>query len=837
MIPKLYNGHNKSFFFGAYQGWRYSKPNDSNLLVPTAAELAGNEADNGQLPIFNPYETAAAGTGFERPTFPGNQIPSNLIDPRMVAYAKFIFPAAGPFFQSNGHGAFLYNAVDPTPLVQDQNEFNVRGDQSIGTKDSAWFRYSYIDETVTTSGGLPNLPSKLIINSRDWGGSWVHSFSSTKILQAQFARTTVLDNSTTRFTANTSSIYSTVGFADSFANGFAGANGGFLIPSPGISGLANGGESIDDTPKATDSWEYKGTYTQIIGNHQIKVGGGYISTGFASPLSQISLNFGATQTDDPQNAGATGDPLSSFLLNVPSGANRRNVDETERPGGLLSAFIQDSWKATPRLTLNYGLRYAYPFIPPYGTTATIGEQGGIETGDMDFSNGTYELQYLPPACSVRGHAPCIPGDGTLPDHVVVLPFHHIAHNVRTNFGPRFGFAFKLNDQTVLHGGFGIVYDDWAAATQMAQNIEGSWPDIGQQIAPSTTNYPTTANPTPAVTAQNPFGSGSSSLFPPPTPFTSNQWFYDPNIKNPYSEQWNFGAQRQLPGSLALRVDYVGSGSHRTNVGGLYNTALTPGPGDTQPRALYPYSIPTFYDRSIGTASYNALQVQLDKRYANGFSYQVAYTWSKAFAEDDGWFGVEGLTVQDPYHPKVSRGLSGTNLPSVLSINGLYDIPVGHNRRFTTKNKVVDYIVGNWQFNNIFTWRDGQDFTATDSLDRANIGGGSQRANQVGSPGLSHRNAAAWFNVDAFSLPPLYTFGDAYRNSLRAQRYINLDSSVIRSFPLWESLTFQFRAEAFNIFNHPVLGVPNNDVSSASFGSVSGTANTQRQMQFSGKFTF
>ncbi len=837
VLPRLYNGHNKSFFFGAYQGWRYSKPNDTNLLVPTAAELAGNEADNGQLPIFNPYQTVAVGDNFARPAFPGNQIPSNLIDPRMVAYAKFVFPQAGAFFQSNGHGGFLYNAVDSTPLVQDQNEFNVRGDQSIGTKDAAWFRYSFINETVTTSGGLPNLPSTLTINARDWGGSYVHTFSSTKILQGQFARTTVLDNSTTRFKASTSGIYSTAGFADSFANGFAGANGGFLIPSPGINGLSNGGESIDDTPKATDSWEYKGTYTQIFGNHQIKVGGGYIATGFASPLSQISLSFAATQTDDPQNAGATGDPLSSFLLNVPSGANRRNVNETERPGGLLSGFIQDSWKATPSLTLNVGLRYAYTFIPPYGTTATIGEQGGIETGDMDFSNGTYILQYVPPPCSVRGHAPCIPGDGTLPDHVVALPYHHIAHNVKTNFGPRFGFAFKLNDKTVLHGAFGIVYDDWAAVTQMAQNIEGSWPDIGQQIAPSTTNYPTTANPTPTVTAQNPFGSGSSSLFPPPTPFTSNQWFYDPNIKNPYSEQWNFGAQRQVSGSLALRVDYVGSGSHRTNVGGLYNTALTPGPGDTQPRALYPYSIPTFYDRSIGTASYNALQVQLDKRYTSGFSYQVAYTWSKAFAEDDGWFGVEGLTAQDPYHPKASRGLSGTNLPNIFSVNALYDVPVGHGKQFTTGNSVLDYIAGNWQLNNIFTWRDGQDFTATDSLDRANIGGGSQRANQVGDANLSRRTPAEWFNVAAFALPPVYTFGNAYRNNLRAQRYIDLDSSVIRSFPIWESLTFQFRAEAFNVFNHPVLGIPNSDVSTASFGSVTGTTSNPRQMQFSGKFIF
>ena len=849
-IPKLYDGRNRTFFFVAYQGWHYTRPSDTNLLVPTDAELAGDESDNGQYQIYNPYQTTPSGSGFTRPAFAGNQIDPSLIDQRMVAYAKFVFPKAGPFFGTpSAQGVYPANAVDSTPLEQNQNEFNARIDQTFGQKDSGWFRYSFINEKVTSSGGLPNLPQTLIIHARDWGGSFVHIFNSNSILQGQFAKTTVLDNSTTRFTASTSSIYQTVGFSDSFANGFVGAGGGFLIPSPGIGttgsgGLSNGGESIDDTPKATDSNEYKVTYTRVIGRHEIKLGGGYIATGFASPLSQISLNFGSTQTDDPQSSNPTGDPLSSFLLNVPSGANRRNVNETERPGGLLSGFIQDSWKATSKLTVNYGLRYDYPFIPPYGTNATIGEQGGIETGDMDFGSGNYILQKVPPLCSVRGHAPCIPGTG-LPDHVIALPFDHIAHNVHTNYGPRLGFAYKVNDKTVAHGAFGIVFDDWAAVTQMAQNIEGSWPDIGQQIAPSTTNYPTTANPTPTVTAQNPFGTGASSLFPPATPFTSNQWFYDPHIKNPYSEQWNFGVQRQLGNSLALRVDYVGSGSHRTNVGGQYNTALTPGPGDTQPRALYPYSIPTFYDRSIGTASYNALQVQLDKRYSSGFSYQVAYTWSKAFSEDDGWFGVEGQTVQDPYHPKASRGLSGTNIPNVFSANALYDVPVGAGKRFSTGNKVLDYVAGNWQWNNIFTWRDGQAFTVTDSNDRANIGGGGQRAEQTGSPGLSHRGAAEWFNVNAFALPTIYTFGNAYRNSLRAQRYINLDTSLIRSFPFWGERSFQFRAEAFNLFNHPVFAAPNSDVNGGGFGQVSptggpngtGMANSQRQLQLSGKFIF
>jgi hypothetical protein len=846
VIPKLYNGKNKTFFFGAYQGFRYSKTEDTDLLVPTAAELAGNEADNHQPQIYNPYATTVVGNGFSRPAFPGNQIPAALIDPRMVAYAKFVFPAAGAFFGTpNSNGAYPANAIDTTPLTQTQNEFDVRGDQTFGTKDSAWFRYSFINSTVNSSGGLPNLLTHHPIQARNWGGSYVHVFSPTQIVQGQFSHTTVLDNSTTFFKSSTADIIGAVGFASGFTSGFAGLNGGSLLASPGISGLANGGESVDDTPKATDSYEYAGTYTRIMGNHEVKFGLGWDTANFASPLSQLSLTFTAPQTAAPQLPNvATGDPLSSFLLNVPSGANRRNVDELERPGGLLSAFLQDSWKATPRLTLNFGLRYDYPFLPAYGTNATIGKQGGIETGDMDFGNGTYIVQVLPPPCTVRGYAPCIPGNGTLPDHVVVSPNRKITHNVHTNYGPRFGFAFKASDKTVVHGAFGIVFDDWAAVTQMAQNFEGAWPDIGQQILASTANQPTTAAPTPTINAQDPFGgAGGGGLFPPATPFTNNQWFFDPHIKNPYSEQYNFGVQQQLSPSLALRMDYVGSASHRTNVGGEYNTALTPGPGDTQPRALYPYSVPTFYDRSVGNGNYNALQVQLDKRYTSGFTFQIAYTWSKSETEDDGWFGVEGQVVQNPYDPGASRGLSGTNVPHVFSFNGLYEIPIGPGKRFSTGNRVSDYILGNWQINSIFTFRNGQPYTIIDSADIANIGNtGYERANLVGNPKLSNKTKSEWFNTAAYAIPAQYTYGDGGRNTQQYQRWINLDASVIRSFPfnaLREQMHFEFRAEAFNLANHPIFGEPGYDLNSPStFGSVqTNQANLNRILQVSGKIVF
>jgi hypothetical protein len=845
VIPKLYNGKNKSFLFGAYQAYRYSTPANSQLLVPTDAELAGNLNDNKQLPIYNPFETTAttnsSGPTFHRPAFPNNVIPSNLIDPRMVAWAKFVFPAAGPCLNLESSGFCAANALDTTPTTQVQNEFNIRGDQTFGAKDSAWFRYSFINSTVNKSNGLPGLPDHHILDARDWGGSYVHIFSPTSIVQVQIAHATVVDDSTNFFTASTAGILGTVGFSSNFVGGFAATGGKSLLPGPGISGYANSSESVNLTPKATDTFEYRGTYTQILGSHEIKFGLGYDTANFASPLAQIGMGFGSAQTADPELNTPTGDALASFLLNVPnSGASRRDVNEQEQPGGLLSTFLQDSWKASRRLTLNYGLRYDYPFLPRYGTNATVGQHGGPETGDMDFSNGTFVVQQLPPLCSVRGFAPCIPGTG-LPAHVVVSPTGRITHNVHTNYGPRFGFAFKVNEKTVTHGAFGIVFDDWAAVTQMAQNFEGSWPDIGQEIASSLTNVPTTTQLTPTVTSQDPFAAGGSGLFPPATPFGSNQWFFDPNIKNAYSEQWNFGVQRQLSGSLALRMDYVGSSTHRANVGGLYNTALTPGPGDIQPRAPYPYSIPTFYDRSVGTGSYNALQVQLDKRYTNGFSYQVAYTWAKSLTIDDGWFGIEGQVPQDPYNPKASRGPSATNIPNLFVANGLYTVPVGPGKRFSTGNRLADYVLGNWQISPVFTWRDGQDFTVVDSADVANTGNGNnyERANVVGNIKKGPKTQAEWFNTSAYAVPAQFTYGNGGTNSQRDQRWINLDASVIRSFPIWREKQFQFRAESFNLMNHPVFGQPGNDINNPkNFGQIGNSqANQNRQLQLSGKIIF
>jgi hypothetical protein len=392
---------------------------------------------------------------------------------------------------------------------------------------------------------------------------------------------------------------------------------------------------------------------------------------------------------------------------------------------------------------------------------------------------------------------------------------------------------------------------------MAQNIEGDWPGIGQLIQ-NNMNLPTSANApangTPTATAQDPFAGNGTAGLPAPTPFGSGavQWYYDPNIKNAYAIQYNFGLQRQLNASTTVSGNYVGALNKRLNVGGYYNTALTPGPGSTQARALFPYMEPTFYDRSIGTGNYNAFQFQLDKRYANGLAYQVAYTYSKSIDEgSSGWFGVEGQSLPDPYNLKSGRSVSGFDLTHVLSVNTVYQIPVGQGKRFSSGNHAVDYVVGNWQLNGIFLARSGQPYTMIYSQDVANTGNvawaGSERANLVGNPnsgtcpgGGRVGTKACAFNTAAFAAPAQFTFGNTGRDQFRTARFWNLDMSVFRQFPLWSESRrrLEIRAEAFNLFNTLIYGQPGNDLNNAgNFGKVTSAANSARQLQFGAKIIF
>jgi hypothetical protein len=842
MIPKLYHGRNKTFFFGAYQGFRFLETSNNSLHVPTAAELNGDESD-WPTQIYNPFTTRADPNNpgqYIADPFPGNQIPASLIQPGLVAYAKFAYPQAGAVFDNSGD-----NALDATPNTQNQNEWDVRIDEKVGSNDSAFFRYSAINSTEGSSGGLPGIPTASSLPGRDWGGSYVHVFSPSLVLQGQAARILQQEHVNTLFTKSKAAVQSALGLTPSFGADWI-DNADVL---PGIINYqySNAAESLSYND-ANDGYEYSAHLTKTAGSHALQFGGGYTTIHFGSNNTVGGVNFAAQNTADPNPLDTvnTGSPMASFLLGVPNSAYRVNKISSTRPGGELNGFAQDSWKATKNLTLNVGLRYDLTLIPPLGQNALTTFHGGPYIGDMDFTNGTYLLQKLPPACSATSDvAPCIPGTGALPANVVVSSNGKIAHNIYDNIGPRAGFAYRVGTEMVIHGGFGMVYDNWAALLQTIQNTGGTWPDVGGQQN-SNLNLPSSASPTPTISYTSPFGSSGNGGLAPGSigPFTQQNYFYDPHRKNPRSYQYNFGLQQQLNSTTTATLNYVGMITQRLDVGGFYNTALTPGPGDPQSRSLYPNIVPTPYDRSAGSSSFNGLEASLNKRFADGWSYSVAYTWSKTMNDGtDGFFGAEGGVPQDPYHPSAfgSRSVAGYDIPNNFSASLLYQIPYGVGKKFSSGSAVVNYVLGNWQINNILTAYSGLPFTPVVSSDIANTGNGNtyETLDVVGNPKqVAHRGANEWFNTAAYAVPQGYTYGTAGRNSLRSAGYRNLDTSVFRQFPIGEGRRFEFRMEAFNLLNEVVLSKPFTDFNSGSqFGTINGTANSARQVQLALKFLF
>lgn len=858
VILPSYNGRNKTFFFATYEGYRNHTAAQSFFRTPTAAELGGDLSDI-PVQLYNPFSTRPDPTNpgkFIRDPFmcgasgnplptgtpgtPCNKIPASLIDPHMVQYAQTLFPA--PI--NTGNPAF--NGLDTTKTITRQDEGSLRFDHQLKQNDSVWLRYTGYSQPLTGSAGFTGQLHKIFSHGYNVGAGYVHTFAGSAVLDAEFGRTSANINQFTDYKNGTPGFGTAVGFSPNFAGNFIGGN--VLIPNITILGFlgnpnpsAHNAAQVDKT-HLSDTWEYKGNFSKTYRSHTFKMGADFARNNADALYLNGSVIFNAFETANPENPGSTGSALASFLLGTPNFAGRRNVHETQHGGWVDGFYFMDQWKVTSKLTANLGLRYDVTLVPIYGEDRL----GNNRVGDVDLDNGTYILERTAPPCAQVGHAPCIPTpDGSLPAHVVLTPFKNgaIYHNDYHNVQPRVGIAYLLRPQTVARLSYGRFFDNWAAITQTAQNFEGTWPDVGQLQANNLNSPSAPGGPLPTASAEDPFSLGSGQFLPAPTPFNQLQWFMDPFAKRPYSDQWNLGIQQQLGANAVLTANYVGSHSGRLDVGAFRNVAVTPGPGNPQDRAPFPYISPTFFDKTIGRSNYNAFQFSLNGHSQN-LSYLISYTWSKAIDIGcSGWYGVEGCSVQDPYHLDHDRSVAGFDVPQILSIAGVYRLPFGQGQRFDTGNKALNYVVGNWQINGIASFSSGTPYDVGVSGDIANTGNGGccngyyERLNLVGNPNPPNRTPSHWLNPAAFQVPAPFTFGGLGRDALRSDRFKNFDLSFFRQFPITESKKFEFRFEMFNAFNYTVFAVPDRNFSDPNFGVVSSIANTPRQMQFGLKFYF
>ena len=307
---------------------------------------------------------------------------------------------------------------------------------------------------------------------------------------------------------------------------------------------------------------------------------------------------------------------------------------------------------------------------------------------------------------------------------------------------------------------------------------------------------------------------------------------------PYAQQYNFSVQYELDESTLVDLAYVGSRGANIRVGGMYNTALEPGPGDSSERRRFPHITPSFFDRSWGRASYNAFQFQLKRRHTSGFSYLVSYTLSKSLDHCSGYFNEDGCNPQDPYKFNDNWGPSAFNIPHVFTTSWVYELPTGVGGRLRTGSKVLDHILGPWQLNGIVQFASGQNYHVGVSGDLANTGnagsnninGGYLRANLVGDPEPGSRSPAQWLNTNAFEVPAPFTFGNLGRHVFQGDPYANLDLSIFRKFRFLEDKILELRVEMFNATNHPTWNRPTAQIDNPNFCKIFSTRSTERQIQ-------
>lgn len=843
-IPKLYNGKGRTFFYAAWEDYKYRSAQETGALGPTDAMRNGDFSALG-VPIYDPMSTTydPATNSYSRKTFTEeynepnsnycngaiNCIPPDRINPISALYESLI-PASGNLV--NGSNVFV-----PARSATDQQSGTVRGDQNFGNNNQVSFRYSQFDLYKTSpSGTIGN--GFVHVFGHNYIGHWTHTFSPTAFSDVYFGRNYGFTQTGTTWPGADAGFISKLQSLGMSPYWMTLDNKTYPVQFNAGGYVGLGGSQLQGSGLG-DNWQWGGAFTKILGRHTIKAGADFETNNFTSPIAYAGVTFQSPQTAGVGSTqGVGGNSWASLLLGIPAEASYRNIFEDVHGGWIDGVYIQDQFKMTPRLTVNLGFRNDFIITPIYGS----GKGGNYYTGNANPVTGQYELNALPPNCSATQGAPCIPtgsytasstpAAGGLPAHAFVNPNSdgRVINNSMTDWALRFGLAYRLNDKTALRGAYSRFYDEWATIIQLSQNFGGNWPAVNTiDNAGLNTNVPTVNVADPLQ-----FGNGGSIVYPINDFSQVSQWMVDPNFKTPYFDQWNAGIQRQLPANITLDANYVGSVGRHEDWGPTMNTPQ-PGPGDVQARRPYPYMLQQWFDQSVGNSRYNALQVTLQERSTHGITFLAAYTLSHADA--DGCNLGASCDVSNPYNRKADYGTSDLNQKQVFSVAFTAQSPLNH-----SPNRLVSTVGGGWALNGIVQVTSGKPYTATTGSDPENIGCCLQeRLNVVGNPDSGHgiHTQQQWFNTSAFAQPAPYTYGNEKVNTLVGQHWNDVDMSIFRQFHigLGEERYFEFRAESFNLFNNVVFNPPDANISDTQYGQVTSQWNTPRQLQMSLKFYY
>jgi hypothetical protein len=818
----------KTFFFLYYEGVRDTQGETTRATVPSDPERTGNFAD--QCPLNNGTFNAQGlcidnSSGQLSPNgqlineFSGQPIPFN-----QLPFINPISQTLLSYYPLANSGPFTY--VGTQPLSSNTDQFGVRVDHYLTSRDTLNFRYSYgqlsqIDPLPSGGANVPGFPVGESQRDQNFVAQETHTFSPTVvgILRASYLRNKFLLGNNINHTDPAS-----LGFQ--YKPSLEEAIGPPFIQ---VGGYASIGDPITG-PRNTyqNTYDFSGSLTWVKGPHQFKFGGGY-QYDQINVLQGIATNGFFVFSNFPVN-----NSFASFLFGQPvvflqGGGNfYRGLR-----GQAFNLYGQDTWKLTPRLTVNYGLRYEVPSpyteIHNYQNLWVPGRQSVV------FPSAPEGLLY--------------PGDPGVPRGLIPTD--------RAGFAPRLGLAWDVrgDGKWLVTAAYGIFYDPYYTGQGGPLQDPISAPPYLQTPQVSTPNFGDPFN------GQNPF---NGTFSPDMTLLVLN-----PHLRLPYAQDWNLNIERALGNDWLLEVGYIGTKGTKLPRFIEANPAVyIPGEStqnNADQRRLYSgctvtETNPTCTYSSVGEiagiadSSYNALQVSLKRRFAHGFSMLASYTLSKTL-DDVSSFNITGSAsqsvagendlAQNPFDVKSEWGRSMFDARHRLVLSYQWDLPW-----FKHPENWYGHILGNWQVNGITTLMSNTPFTVYDSSNPSLQGSApeisgffSSRPNIVGNPntgtcpgGVAVRTAGCWFNTNAFAHAATGQFGDVGRNTMDGPAFQQWDFSAIKTIPIRESMNLQFRAEIFNIFNNVNFALPNNDINSPNFGQIV-AAQPGRIVQLALKFQF
>jgi hypothetical protein len=824
----------KLLFFVDYQGLRNSEAQTTTSVVPTLAERGGDfssqldlSSPTGTLDcngaatyageIFDTTKTQPSGGGYCGVPFGySNGAPSNVIPASsMDSLGKTLIN----LFPEPNDNASGYNYVSDPVTTQTINQGDVRVDQVITKSDNAFYRFSESNSPENIGSPFPGLADGggffdgiQQITAYAGAASEVHIFSPHKINEFRAGFNWI---KTSRYQANQNeNVSAQVGFPGVPYQ--AGTNNGGL-PQLVFTDASNlGSPTFLPAIEKQKTLQFSNTFTLVAGNNAWKLGGEVRPEHFSiyePAFPRGTMSFTHQFTDNAGDPGTGGNSLATLLTGQPESGGINNLNNIDYYRHTFALFVQDDWRARSNLTLNVGLRYEY-FSPVYSEHDAQANFNPI-TGYLD-----------------------IPKDSNVsltPTLASILPVNHNASGALIgadykDFSPRVGLSYSATKRIVIHSAFGIFFNGDEAGPYSNPS-----PGFNPPYFISETFSEPCALPSYSA-AEDCSVPGISTLangFPPTAlidPNTPTLFSLQTNLRMPYVIQWHLATQYQLTTKTMLELAYIGSKSNRSyiylNLNQAQPTADPSAP--TAPRRPFPY-VDAFigYLKSAGSSNYNGLQTSFQQRLSAGLEFIVNYTYSKslgnASSADLGSQNNDGF--RNSLYPNQEYGPLDFDVRNRFVASYLYDLPFGTGQRFATHLRPVDAVIGHWNWSGIVTLSNGTWFTVTDGDANFANSDGQQRPDVV--PGVKATSKACipgtFFNTCAFQDPALGSLGNVGLNTLEGPGDKDVDFALLKTIPLGELRHIEFRAEAFNAFNHPNFQFaapgPQNSINSTIMGTT------------------